>query len=224
MPDRVEEGVDRHDRTGEWQDDVAQEAEIARAVDPGRIEQLTRNGGLEVRAGDDDIPDRKGRGQNERPTRVEQPKIAHDEVGRDEPAAEQRGEKEEEHDPAAAAQIGARERIGRQQRQHDIHRGAGDGVEDRVEKAAHDRRILEDRLVGDRGRLDRPELDPPRGHRRRTAEGGADEVEQWVEHDHQVDGQEDVVEAVEDAVAAGVFDRARCQCRLPGSTERRARC
>ena len=119
---------------------------------------------------------------------------------------EKHGEGEQEHDRTAPDEVLARERVGHDHGHCDVVDGAEHGVEDRIAVAEPDVPVLEHRLVAVQVGLYRQQPHASGQHLLGVAERRTDDVDERVDDDDEREGEQRVVEGVEDAVLAGVLD------------------
>ena len=124
MRDRVKQHVHGDDRAGHRDHDAEENGQIVGAVDLGRLRYRVVDVAVQVGARDDDVPrHRRGR-QHHCPARCVQHQVAHDDERRDDAAAEPHGERDVEHQQAAATESPSRQGIRHHERDRDIDRGA----------------------------------------------------------------------------------------------------
>ena len=182
---------------GERQRDLEEIAQVAAAVDAGRVPQVSGQVGGKEHARHDDVVHRNGKRQNQHPERIVQPKVQNHRVGGDQAPIKEHGEHVIRVEQAAAHQILARKRVShghvhRQAHQHAQHR-VGDGVA----VANPEIRALAQLDVAVHVQPLGPEEHFAVGHQRGVAERGDQNEIQRIEHDQQRYPGERVEESVE---------------------------
>src|SRR6266850_149347 len=197
MCDAIEQDHHRDDRPRQRDDDLEQDRPVVRTVHARGLLERLRNG-HEARAHDDEVEGADRPRDDQRPQRVLQAeRLPDEEIRRDETAAEEVREHDQEHDRILEEDVPPRERIGTQRGEEDVQRRADDDDEQRVAVAAEDQRVLEHATVGLEGQVDRPEEQPAvGGELARVAERREEDEEQRIQRDdHERDQEEDVADA-----------------------------
>ena len=206
LPHRVVEREHRHDGHGEGQDDGDEEAQPVRAVEFRRLDDAVRNARLEEGLCHEQVPRRDRPRKDDGQRVVEHPQIADHLVEGNEAAAEEHGDREEDHPELAEGQRLAGERPRGRHRKDDREDGVGKRVPDGVAVTDPDVRALETADIAREINIDGKEIHFAREHGVRTREGGNDDEVERVDNEERKEEKHEVDDRVVDAVSAALPD------------------
>ena len=157
MTHSVQQHVYRQDGHRQGDHHPNEELEVVAAVDASAFQNLLGDRGLEVGAGDDQVPHGDGRGQQDGPHGVQHAQVAHQQVGGDHAAVKQHGKREEHHNGVASRQVFPGKGIGRQHRKHQVDHRAHHCVHNGVPEAQGQQVVVKDHFVAAQGKVHRPQ-------------------------------------------------------------------
>ena len=178
---------------------------MAGAVHDGGFIQLVGNGGLDIGAGDHQVPHGYQVHQDHDHSCIQQFQVPDVDEDRDQAAAEQHGEGDGQADDLPPGKFPGKG-IGSRQRDDDAQRGADNRVEDGVQVAVPQLSMPEDGFIAHCGEVHRPKQHLSPAYRVRIGNGGDDDQPQGIQHDEQHNDPEDQVDGIEYPVFPGFLD------------------
>lgn len=205
MGDAVKQGHDGQDGHRQRKDDANQDLQVGAAVNLRRFLYFDGDILLEKGAHNDDVPYGERIRDDKRPHRVDHAEIFHQQIGRNEPAAEKHRKYEKGGKVAASGQIFARQRIGGEYRHNDINSRPDNGVQDRIPVALQNVVVLEHFLVSAERDALRPQPHLSAQNFGRIANRGGQHEQQRIQDGDQGENEQSVDDETEHSVAKRLF-------------------